>query len=119
LQLIVFSRIYLGVHTPQDILVGLAAGLLVMWLTIKLFRWIDVHPDKDILVMFIGIGIAAAVAVYAAVKSYPEHFDAAGKLVVDGAEMANDTYKGAGWCVGFLPAGFWKGGGSAFQPMCQ
>ena len=29
--LIAFSRIYLGVHTPQDILVGSAAGLLVMW----------------------------------------------------------------------------------------
>ncbi len=28
--LIAFSRIYLGVHSPQDILVGTAAGLLVM-----------------------------------------------------------------------------------------
>ncbi len=38
LALIVFSRNYLGVHTPQDTLVGIAAGLLVMWLTGKLLN---------------------------------------------------------------------------------
>ena len=70
--LIAFSRNYLGVHTPQDVLVGLAAGLLVMWLTGKLIRWVETHPEKDILVMCIGILIAVAVAVFAAVKSYPE-----------------------------------------------
>ena len=34
--LVAFSRIYLGVHTPQDILVGTVAGTLVMWLTDRL-----------------------------------------------------------------------------------
>jgi undecaprenyl-diphosphatase len=102
LVLIPFSRIYLGVHTPQDILVGVMAGLLVMWLTGKLIRWIDAHPDKDVLVMFLGIGVAALVAVYAALKSYPEDYDSAGMLLVNGAKMANDTYKGVGWCIGFL-----------------
>ena len=100
--LIAFSRNYLGVHTPQDVLVGLAAGLLVMWLTGKLIRWVETHPEKDILVMCIGILIAVAVAVFAAVKSYPEDRDAAGKLLVDGAKMANDTFKGVGWAIGFL-----------------
>ena len=60
------------------------------------------HPDKDIPVMLIGIGIAVAVAVFAAVKPYPEDYDSAGKLLVDGAKMAKDTYKGVGWCIGFL-----------------
>lgn len=102
LALIAFSRIYLGVHTPQDILVGVAAGLLVMWLTVRLVHWIDAHPKKDLLVMLVGIAIAALVAVFAALKSYPEDYDAAGKLLVDGRKMANDTYKGVGWCIGFL-----------------
>ena len=102
LALIAFSRIYLGVHTPQDILVGVFAGLLFMWLTTKLIQSIDGRADREIMVMIIGIGIAAAVAVYAAMKSYPEDYDAAGKLLVDGAKMAADTYKGVGWCIGFL-----------------
>ena len=102
LALIAFSRIYLGVHTPQDILVGVFAGLLFMWLTTKLIQSIDGRADREIMVMIIGIGIAAAVAVYAATKTYPEDYDAAGKLLVDGAKMAADTYKGVGWCIGFL-----------------
>jgi hypothetical protein len=52
--------------------------------------------------MSVGIGLAAAVAVYAALKPYPADYDAAGKLLVDGAKMANDTFKGVGWCAAFL-----------------
>ena len=100
--LIAFSRCFLGVHTPQDILIGTGVGLLVMWLTVKLIAWVEAHPGKDILVMCVGIAISVAVAVFAAVKSYPADYDAAGKLLVDGAKMANDTYKGVGWGIGFL-----------------
>ncbi len=100
--LIAFSRIFLGVHTPQDILIGSAAGLLVMWLTIKLMERIEANPKVDIPVMCGVIAVAIAVAIFAAVKSYPEDYDAAGKLLVDGAKMAKDTYKGVGWCIGFF-----------------
>ena len=41
--LVAFSRIYLGVHTPQDILVGAVCGTLVMWLTLKLMQWVKAH----------------------------------------------------------------------------
>lgn len=99
---VAFSRNYLGVHTPQDVLVGALAGMLVMWLTFKLMRWIAVHPEKDRVVVCAGIALASIVALYAAVKPYPEDFDAAGKLLVDGAKMANDTFKGTGWCAAFL-----------------
>ena len=100
--LVAFSRIYLGVHTPQDILVGVCAGVLVMYLTAKLITWLAANPQKDIIVMSVGIAAALAVALYAALKSYPADYDAAGKLLVDGAKMANDTFKGVGWCIGFF-----------------
>ena len=96
------SRNFLGVHTPQDVLVGLCAGLLVMWLSLLLMRWVDAHPGKDILVASVGIGLGIAVALYAAFKAYPADFDAEGKLIVDGAKMANDTFKGVGYCAAFL-----------------
>ncbi len=102
LFLIPLSRNFLGVHTPQDVITGALVGTLVMWLTMKLLEWVEKNPKRDIPVMLIGIGIAVAVAVFAAVKPYPEDYDAAGKLLVDGAKMANDTYKGVGWCIGFF-----------------
>ncbi|MBQ7665346.1 MAG: phosphatase PAP2 family protein [Synergistaceae bacterium] len=100
--LVAFSRIYLGVHTPQDILCGIIFGMLVMWLTFKLMQWLEAHPDKDIIVASIGVLLAAGVAIYAAMKSYPVDYDLNGKILVDGSKMANDTYRGVGWCSGFL-----------------
>ena len=97
-----FSRIYLGVHTPQDVLVGALVGILVMCLTVRLMKWIEANPDKDWLVLLIGIVLIVAVAMYAGLKPYPEDFDANGVLIVDGAKMANDTFKSVGWCSAFL-----------------
>lgn len=99
---VAFSRNFLGVHTPQDVLVGGIAGVLVMLLTCRLMKRLEENPGKDILVAGIGIGIAVIVALYAGLKSYPEDYDAAGKLIVDGAKMANDTFKAVGWCIAFL-----------------
>lgn len=100
--LVAFSRNYLGVHTPQDVLVGIAAGTLVMFMTMKLMQWITSHPEKDLLVAGIGIALALGVAIYAAVKPYPVDRDEMGKILVEGAKMANDTFKGVSWCVAFL-----------------
>ena len=100
--LVGFSRNYMGVHTPQDVLVGAASGILVMYLTLKLMQWVKGHPEKDLWVVCIGVVLAIAVAVFAAVKPYPVDKDATGKVLVDGAKMANDTFKGVGWCVAFL-----------------
>ena len=73
-----------------------------MGLTVKLMNWVAAHPEKDILVAGIGIVLAIAIAVYAAVKPYPTDYNAEGKLLVDGTKMANDTFKGIGWCAAFL-----------------
>ena len=100
--LIAFSRNFLGVHTPQDILVGMGAGILVMFLTGKLLQWLEAHPGKDIMVAVIGILIAVAAAVYSALKPYPEDYDALGNLLVDGHKMANDTFKAVGWLSAFF-----------------
>lgn len=99
---VAFSRCFLGVHTPQDVLVGGIAGMLVLWLTFRMMNWLEAHPEKDILIACIGVVLAVLVALYAGLKSYPEDFDAEGNLLVDGAKMANDTFKGVGWCIAFL-----------------
>jgi len=44
---------FILIALPQDVLVGMVAGILVMWLTVKLMQWIKIHPEKDLLVTFI------------------------------------------------------------------
>jgi hypothetical protein len=74
-----------------------------MFLTVKLVQWIRNHPEKDLLVVCIGIGLAILVAVYAAVdKPGPIGTQSDGKALADRAKMANDTFKGVGWCIAFL-----------------
>ena len=100
--LVAFSRLYLGVHTPQDVLVAGVYSILIMWLTIRLMRWLEEHPEKETLVVCIGIGVSLLLALYAGLKPYPEDFDTEGQLIVDGAKMANDTFKAVGWVSAFL-----------------
>ena len=42
-----FSRNYLGVHTPQDVLVGLTEGALMLWGVSAVFKYIANHPEKE------------------------------------------------------------------------
>lgn len=100
--LVGLSRNYLGVHTPQDVLVGGTVGFLVMGLTSKLLNWLKEHPEKDVLVAGIGAGLFLLLALYAGLKSYPEDYNAEGQLIVDGAKMANDSFKAVGWGIGIL-----------------
>lgn len=102
LVLVPISRLYLGVHTPQDVLCGVGFTLLVMWLILKMMRAIEKHPEKDWIVSCAGLMLAIALTVYAAVKPYPADYGADGKLLVDGMKMANDTFKCAGWVSAFL-----------------
>ena len=102
MSLVGFSRLYLGVHTPQDVLVAFIAGMFVMSLTILLLRWVEAHPEKDWIVVVTGLVIALLLGLYAGFKPYPIDYDAEGNILVEGAKMANDTFKAIGWASAFL-----------------
>ncbi|MBQ1525859.1 MAG: phosphatase PAP2 family protein [Lachnospiraceae bacterium] len=66
-----FSRNYLGVHTPQDVLVGLAESLLMLWGVSIVFRYVAKHPEKESCILTTGIVIGILMLVYFTIKSYP------------------------------------------------
>ena len=87
-----FSRNYLGVHTPQDVVVATLEGVLVLWGMYKLFHYLEEHPEKENLFLLAGVMITIVALVYITVKSYPMDY-VNGELLVDPKKMMQDGYK--------------------------
>lgn len=98
-----FSRNYLGVHTPQDVLVGLCLGILTLWAMARLFHYLSQHPQKEDVILLGAFILGALAIVYITFKSYPIDY-VNGKLLVDPQRMMNDAYKDIGTLMAFCPA---------------
>ena len=94
--LVMFSRNFLGVHTPQDVLVGFGATALSMFAIYKLEAWTDENPRRDLYVLVGGLLICIAAVAYYYLKSYPLDYNADGSLLVDPMQMTNDSFQGVG-----------------------
>ncbi len=104
--LIGFSRNYLGVHTPQDVIVALLIGIAVLFAMTKLMSFAENNPKADIWIMLGGTALCVLLIIYAALKSYPVDYAADGSVIVEGSKMAVDSYKNAGMGIGFFTGWF-------------
>lgn len=95
-----FSRIYLGVHSVVDVIFGFIFTLIVLIIFSKLFDKLEEKPNLDIIISCVGIAISILVVIYALTKSYPMDYDAAGKLIVDPANLTSNTFENAGLAIG-------------------
>ena len=105
LLLVLFSRNYLGVHTPQDVIIGFASTLAIILIMCRIFRWLEtgdyrVRGRKKWLLFLISAVIGILSAVYFENKTYPEARDAAGNLVADPAKLALDSWQVIGLYLG-------------------
>ena len=99
--LVAFSRIYLGVHTPQDVIVGILAGFFAVWLVSVIMK----RPERENFFLMAGLVLCVAGVVYTVYKPYPmDYVD--GKLLVDPDRMMLDTFYAVGMMTGFI-AGRW------------
>ncbi|MDO5329073.1 MAG: phosphatase PAP2 family protein [Coriobacteriia bacterium] len=101
-----FSRLYLSVHTPQDVIVGLLIGVVFVLLAPKIFDYLsslDFKKSNIVLVILIAVGIAFIVFIN--VRAYPmDYVD--GKILVDPESMKAAGYAGVGEYFGFV-IGWW------------
>lgn len=87
-----FSRNYLGVHTPQDVLIGLIVSAWVLYFMSWLFPYLKEHPEQENKFLIAGVLLSVVIMIYIHVKSYPlDYVD--GKLLVDPNKMMVDAYK--------------------------
>lgn len=98
--LVAFSRNYLGVHTPQDVLVALVEGILVILLVDPFMRWVEDREGRDAIAVAAAMAIGVAFLVFVTVKPYPMDYDASGALLVDPKAMQVDCYTTAGVFMG-------------------
>lgn len=97
--LTIFSRNYIGVHTPQDVMVGTLLGAVVVAGGAKIWDWLDAHPEKDWLIPCVGAVLTVLFLIYISAKSYPmDYVD--GSLLVDPVKMKVDGFKDAGRLLG-------------------
>ena len=54
LAVVAFSRNYLGVHTPQDVLAALSLGIVIIFLSGRALRWVEGGDNRDIIVAGAG-----------------------------------------------------------------
>ena len=104
--LTMFSRNYLGVHTPQDVLVACLISIVSLFGTAKLFKYLGEHPEKEDLILLCGFVVCWISILYITVKSYPMDYNESGKLIVDPKKMMNDGYGDIGKAMGFIIARF-------------
>ena len=112
-----FSRNYLGVHTPQDVFVGITISVLSLILAAKLFQYLDRHPDQENWFLLGGFLLCWAGILYITVKSYPMELNAEGKLIVDPQKMMNDGYGDIGKVIGFIIARYVEKKWIRFEPI--
>lgn len=86
-----FSRNYLGVHTPQDVLVALLECVFWLYVMARIFRYLAEHPEKENLLLLICFLAGWIGIIYITFKPYPMTY-VDGKLLVDPQRMMNDGY---------------------------
>lgn len=101
--LIGFSRNYLGVHTPQDVVVGLLLGIYSIYMVHQLSKSYDCN-DKKVDLKMLGKGLLMSVLalLYFLYKNYPINYDAAGNILVDPEKMMKDGFFAIGMWSGFI-----------------
>lgn len=96
-----FSRNFLGVHTPQDVLVGLTEGIVLIIIVGIVQKRLDGNDKAIDILTLVGIIATIGVIFYITLKPYPmDYVD--GKLLVDPQKMMNDSFKACGAFLGFM-----------------
>ncbi len=100
-----FSRNFLGVHTPQDVIVGFCETTVIIIIAGFMQKKLTDNGALADKLSVCGVVFAIGALVYIRLKSYPMDY-ADGVLLVDPQKMMNDTFTGAGGFIGLMTGSF-------------
>ena len=101
--LVGFSRNFLGVHTPQDVLAGLTIGAITVLAAPKLIIWLESRKNNDLRFLALMTVLTVVFLVFTSLKPYPMVY-AKGVLLTDPVDMVTDCYAVAALFLGFISA---------------
>ena len=105
IALTAFSRNFLGVHTPQDVIVGFCESVIIICIVGIVQKRLDGNERMMDILTLAGVIVVVLTLVYILVKPYPmDYVD--GQLLVDPQKMMNDTFKACGAFAGFLAGSY-------------
>ncbi len=97
--LVAFSRNFLGVHTPQDVVVSLVVSFLVVLLAERVVSWVEEEEGRDAKLTAAAIAFGLLGLAYIAFKPYPE-LPAEMPDGVTVSELINDSFQACGYFLG-------------------
>lgn len=98
---VAFSRNYLGVHTPQDVLVAMAYSVGLFFAAEKLFAWLGKDRERQVLFLLGGLMTVALIFAWLYFKPYPEDL-LNGKVIVDPLAARADAFDALGFGLAFF-----------------
>ncbi len=110
-----FSRNYLGVHTPQDVIVGFLSTVVMVWVASKIEDWADKDPSRDKIISIGMILVCIAMVLYFELKTYPLTYLEDGSLLVDPDKMKIDSFQGIGFVVIYAICRYFERRGFDFE----
>ena len=97
-----FSRNFLGVHTPQDVVVAFIETVITIFLVNLVTKKVDGNEKTIDILTLAGVVLVIATLAYIQLKPYPMDFGVDGALLVDPQKMMNDCFKACGALLGFV-----------------
>ena len=103
--LTMFSRLYVGVHTPQDVLAGAALGVIAALFVCLASSVTEKYRNGDVFVLIAAVVLCAGALLLTLLRNYPmDYVD--GKLIVDPATMSINGFRDPGRFFGIVVGWF-------------
>ena len=96
---VMLSRNYVGVHTPQDVIVSFILSCFVLYMAYKGLKWSEEDSSRDKYILSIVFGLTILTVLYVCFKHYPIHY-LFGKILYDPTPIKYDTIAKSGFVFG-------------------
>ena len=111
-----FSRLWLGVHSPQDVIVGLLIGFILVFAMNGLIKWAEKDSNRYILLLVIVDILAFIVMIYLYYFNTYRMDYVLGKLLVDPQGLKTDALITYSFSLGLINGCFLCAKFSPFNP---